>query len=67
LEPFVTKMRIWILSRIMLLVALVVMALEWPKSGFRGARKSQIRVSSPNPIRKWAGRTTDRVRAGCTG
>ena len=40
LECFVAKIRIWIPSRIMLLAVLIVTALEWPKSGFRWARKS---------------------------
>jgi hypothetical protein len=49
-------MRIWIPSRIMLLTVLIVTALEWPKSGFRWVRKSQIGVLSPKPIKKWANR-----------
>ena len=63
--PFVVKMRIWIPSRIMLLAVLVVTMLE---SDFRWARNSQIRISSPNPIRKWVdllrstGQPTNRVR-----
>ena len=54
LEAFVMKMRIWIPSRIILLALLIVTTLEWPKSSFIWVRNSQIRVSSPNPIRKWA-------------
>ena len=52
LKLFVVKLRIWIPSKIILLTVLIVTALEWPKSSFEWPRKSQIRVSSPNPIKK---------------
>ena len=51
----------------MLLVVLIVTALEWAKSGFKWARNSQIKVSSPDLIGKWAdlGWGMDRVRRAC--